>query len=219
MRIVEPSFQVLQPFNREAGLRMLRLIERAGRTCYKSEDLISDKSALGFVERITKSGHESVIEHGVIVARVVTDRGVTHELVRHRLCSYSQESTRYCGYDKGKFGSELAVIQPPRLDTEEKLMAWRFSVREAEKWYMDLRGQGCPPEIARSVLPNCLKTEIVVTANVREWRHIMRIRVENKRAHPQIRYVLGLGLKQFKEVLPEIFGDIGLPEDLPEWKT
>jgi len=160
-------------------------IERAGRTCYKSEDKITDDSAAKFIRMITKRGHESVIEHASASFRIITDRGITHEIVRHRLVSYSQESTRYCNYCKDKFGSEITVIEPFYL-TPIQREVWFNACCNAERSYMTLIAEGCAPQMARSVLPTCLKTEIVMTCNFREWRHFIKLRTNNA-AHPQIR--------------------------------
>lgn len=215
MRTVKPSATIINPnpFDREAAVGMLRKIEGAGRTCYKSEDKITEGSAQKFIAMIVNSGHYSVIEHGNITARIVCDRGVTHELVRHRLCSYSQESTRYCNYSKEQFGNEITVIQPPGL-TEGQLNTWRAAMSYAEEMYFELVNAGASPQIARSVLPNSLKTEIVVTANLREWRHILNIRVVNNRAHPQIREALLPILRQVRTHMPEVFKDLWVPTRL-----
>lgn len=181
----------------------MQLIERAGRTCYKSEDKITDESAIAFVKMILERGHESVIEHASASFRVVTDRGVSHEFVRHRLMSYSQESSRYCCYAKAKYGSEITVVEPPGLNDTQKAV-WLTATRSAEASYMTLIGAGCPPEIARSVLPTCLKTEFVATANFREWRHFLRLRTSPK-AHPQMREIANMIGEILKRECPPIF--------------
>ena len=205
MKIISPSHEIL--FMPE-GKELLKNLEIAGRTCYKSEDLITEDSARGFVERIIRSGHHSVIEHANITVRFICDRGVTHELVRHRLASYSQESTRYANYSKDKFGREITVIKPlfwPEGSPEfEK---WRSAMEQAEKAYMQLIDLGARAEQARAVLPNSLKTEIVMTCNVREWRHVIALR-GSKAAHPQIREIILPLLEEFHEKLPTIFDDL-----------
>ncbi len=203
MRIVEPSFEIINPILKvpEDGVRLLKLIELAGRTCYKSESRITEESCLPFIRSIIKRGHESVLEHASVTARVVCDRGVGNELTRHRLIAVSQESSRYCRYN-----NEVAFIRPPMQYPSS--CHWESACLVAEGAYLSLLELGEPPEIARSVLPLCLKTEIVITANLREWRHIFRVRVCNKAAHPQIRYVLGLGLAQMKLLIPVVFDDL-----------
>jgi len=183
MRITEPSVELLA-----YTPDMLQLIERAGRTAYKSEDKITDESAEAFVRMVLERGHYSVLEHGSVTFKFVADRGLTHELVRHRLCAYSQESTRFCNYSKDKFGDEIAVIQPPGMGATASI-TWVEACEKAEEKYLAMIRQGCKPQIARSVLPICLKTEIVTTANVREWRHILTLRTSGK-AHPQIRKLM-----------------------------
>jgi thymidylate synthase (FAD) len=180
-----------------------RLIELAGRTCYKSEGKITDDSHGPFIKMLIIRGYESVLEHACATIRFVIDRGVSHELVRHRLCAFSQESTRYCDYAKT---DGLEFIKPPGLEGST-LDIWIHAVSSAETRYMELRGHGVPPEIARSVLPNALKTEIVVTANLREWRHILRLRCSPK-AHPQMREVMLLAKAQLSEIAPDVFADL-----------
>lgn len=199
MKIVKPFVQLLAISQYPA-----QLIEAAGRTCYKSEDQITPDSAKKFVEMIKKRGHESVIEHAFASFRVVCDRGVTHEIVRHRLCSYSQESTRYCNYSKEKFGGEITVIEPPGLVGMDRTI-WEKAMIQAELAYLALVSGGVKPEIARSVLPTCLKTEIVWTANFREWVHILKLRT-SERAHPQMREI-ALEIQQtLRFHCPEVFG-------------
>ena len=187
---------------------LLQRIELAGRTCYKSEDRITEKSARDFVKRIISSGHLSVIEHIFLTIKFTIDRGVSHELVRHRLASYSQESTRYANYAKNKFGNEITVIKPCFWETSSmEFKQWQQSMEAAEKAYLALVEMGARPEQARSVLPNSLKTEIVMTCNLREMRHILKLRCANA-AHPQIREVMQPLLKDLHGRIPVIFDDI-----------
>lgn len=182
-----------------------QLIEEAGRTCYKSEDKITEDSAAKFIRMIMERGHESVIEHPTASFRVVCDRGVSHEFVRHRLCSYSQESTRYCNYSKEKFGNEITVIEPPGLTPGQRPL-WIEVMMRSEANYMRLIEAKCKPEIARSVLPTCLKTELVASANLREWRHFLKMRTSPK-AHPQMREVaIAIG-RILLEQCPPVFED------------
>ncbi len=205
MRVIPPSHEILFAPSPD---EVLRVIELAGRTCYKSEDRITEGSAEGFIQRIVRSGHESVIEHGTCTVKFICDRGVSHELVRHRLASYSQESTRYANYSRDKFGSEITVIKPCFWDEgSEAYQLWEASMRQAEKAYLDLLNMGVKPQEARSVLPNSLKTEVVMTCNLREWRHVFLLRC-SRPAHPQIREVmLGL-LPEMAGRIPVIFDDI-----------
>ena len=203
MKIIEPYFEILDDIDAAA---MLRRIERAGRVCYKSEDRITDDSAERFIRMIIGSGHESVIEHEKISVRVVCDRGVTHELVRHRIASYSQESTRYCNYASGRFGSELTLIRPCFwAEDSDAYKLWLESMQTIEDQYNRLVALGAKPEEARSILPNSLKTEIIVTMNLREWRHFFALRT-GERAHPQMRQIACMIKERFSELLPAVFG-------------
>ena len=157
---------------------------------------------------ILKRGHESVIEHEKISVKMVCDRGVTHEIVRHRVASYSQESTRYCNYQKDKFGNELTFIKPVfwKEDSPEYTL-WKESMQQIEDQYMKLIDMGASAQEARSILPNSLKTEIVVTMNLREWRHFFRLRTASA-AHPQIREIAGMVLEEFRRQIPVVFDEL-----------
>ena len=208
MKIIEPSFKIMNAMSRGAALSLL---EEIGRVCYKSEDKKTDDSAGPFIRRIIKQGHESVIEHVSATVKIVCDRGISHEIVRHRIASYSQESTRYCNYSNGKFGKELTFVKPCMFKyPSECYTRWLTSCQDAEDYYMALIHYGASPQEARSVLPNSLKTEIVVTMNLREWRHFFKLRTA-KAAHPQMREIACMMLQWFKEWLPEVFEDI-IPE-------
>ncbi|MEW5775109.1 MAG: FAD-dependent thymidylate synthase [Thermodesulfobacteriota bacterium] len=218
MRIIDPSFEIL---SMPQGEEALKIIELAGRTCYKSEDKIAAGTAQDFVERIVRSGHESVIEHSSATVRFITDRGVTHELVRHRLAAYSQESTRYANYSKDKFGSEITVIRPPFwAEDSEPYRIWKKSMEEAEAAYLALTAAGAKAQEARSVLPNSLKTEIVMTANFREWRHVFKLRCDGA-AHPQIRQIMLPLLDEFDRRAPVLFADLRgrFAADIERFKT
>lgn len=205
MKEIRPYFEILDDIN---GAEMLKRLERCGRVCYKSEDKITEGSAEKFIGMILRSGHESVLEHEKITVRFVCDRGVTHEIVRHRIASYSQESTRYCNYCKDKFGNELTFIRPCFwTDDSEEYAVWKQTMEEIEKSYFKLISLGAKPEEARSILPNSLKTEIVCTMNLREWRHFFKLRTA-ERAHPQIREISAALLEELKKRIPVIFDDI-----------
>ena len=205
MRIIKASAELVSRLDAD---EVMRLLERAGRVCYKSEGNISDGSAEKLLGNIIRRGHESVIEHYNATFQIVCDRGVSHEIVRHRLASYSQESTRYCNYSSGKFGSELTFIEPCFWSKDSReYELWRQAMEAAEQSYLRLIECGATPQEARSVLPNSLKTELYMTANLREWRHFLKLRT-SARAHPQMREV-ALQIKNIlTEKLPIIFGDI-----------
>jgi thymidylate synthase (FAD) len=210
MQIVDASYEILYlPEN------AMEQIELAGRVCYKSEDKITEGSAAKFVAMLLKCGHESVIEHVDMRVRFVCDRGVTHELVRHRLASYSQESTRYCNYSKDKFGQEITVIDPRPYLGNYAFSTWRHGMFQAEAAYFAMLDNGATPQMARSVLPNSLKTEIVMTANLREWRHVLKLRT-SEAAHPQMRALMLPLLVELNERLPVLFGDIN-KDEREEW--
>lgn len=190
----------------------LELIERSGRVCWKSEDKIELGSAERFISTvIMKKQHYSVLEHAVATFRFICDRGVSHELVRHRVASFSQESTRYCNYSKDKFGGEIQVIEPPGLDISSR-ENWKCAVFSAETRYMRMLDEGVKAQIARSILPTCLKTEVVMTANFREWMHVFDLRT-SEAAHPQIREVMLKAQEIMRGAYPCIFGgrDAGVP--------
>lgn len=205
MKIIKPYYEFIGGFHPE---EMLKKIELCGRVCYKSEDKITEDSAARFVKNIVSRGHESVLEHAGFTVKFVCDRGVSHELVRHRIASFSQESTRYINYANGRFGSEITVIEPCFFEAGgERYELWKRACEACEQAYFELLRCGCAPEEARSVLPNSLKTEIIITANVREWRHILQLRAA-RAAHPQARELMGALLSELKEKLPVLFGDV-----------
>ena len=205
MKIIKPSYEIMTKINRE---EILKTLEMTGRTCYKSEDKITEESASKFVKVLIKSGHEAMIEHYSLTMKIICDRGVTHEIVRHRVASYAQESTRYCNYGQDKFGRQITVIEPSFfVGNEENYYFWKESCEWAEEYYFKLLENGATPQEARSVIPNSLKTEIIVTMNMRELRYFLRLR-SAKVAHPQIREIAIPLLEELKEKLPEIFGDI-----------
>ena len=212
MIVVKPSIEILSDTDYQT---MLKKIERIGRVCYKSEDHIKDGSAETFIRGIIKRGHESVIEHESVSVRVVCDRGVTHEIVRHRIASYRQESTRYCNYTSDKFGGQISCIDLAtgfRYDMEnpadrQKWEIWKRAMDAAEQYYFELIQAGAKPEEARSVLPNSLKTEIVMTMNLREWRHFLRLR-GGRGAHPQIAEIAAMILGEFAARYPVFFEDL-----------
>lgn len=180
-------------------------VSEGARTCYKSERT-STSSDTRLISSCFKNGHHSVLEHSSITVRFICDRGVSHELVRHRLASFSQESTRYCNYSNDKFGSEITVVKPVRIhENSMEYYIWEKSCKQAEKSYFDLLDLGVAPENARSVLPTCLKTEVVMTANLREWYHVLDLRTARD-AHPDIRWMCHGLLIHMASEYPEIFG-------------
>ena len=202
MRVISPSFEIINPLD---GQEVLRHLELCGRVCYKSEGGIGEGSAERLVRHMLSRGHESPIEHFSVSVRIISDRGVSHEWVRHRIASYSQESTRYCNYSQAKFGNELTFIKPYFADEGAPLYeAWADAMREAEKAYFDMLSKGAKPEDARSVLPNSLKTEFICTMNLREWRHFFALRCAEA-AHPAMREISIPLREEFRNLIPVVF--------------
>ena len=231
MRIIKPSYEI-----RKLHQEDIQAIEEAARTCYKSENVMKEGSADKIIQLLLDNGHESAIEHAGMSVKFIVDRGISHELVRHRLASYSQESTRYCNYSKDKFGNEITVIEPcfyserneqdivhltrkdfPFLllaepncsDITKRYVLWYNACQRAEDAYFRLLECGATPQEARDVLPTSLKTEVYMTANFREWRQIFKLRTAPD-AHPQIREVMILLLKEMQERIPILFSDISV---------
>ena len=198
MKIIEPSVELLW-ITENPEFQM----ERAGRTCYKSEDRITADSARLFAGKMREHGHHAMIEHAVASFRIITDRGITHEIVRHRIASFAQESTRYCNYSADKFENQCSFIEPPDLD-ETKRALWEKACLDAEQSYFAMLKAGCSAQIARAVLPTCLKTEIVMTANFRALLHFIKLR-GSKAAHPQIRPIAHEINRILAEYAPSIF--------------
>lgn len=205
MNIIEPSYEILTQLN---GIEILKQIERIGRVCYKSEDRITEDSYLKFIKMIIERGHEAMIEHFSFSVKFVCDRSISHEIIRHRLASFAQSSTRYCNFSQDKFGNQITVIKPTFWDIGSQMFdLWQVSCEKAEETYFKLLSSGGKPEEARSVLPNSLMTEIIMTANLREWRHFFKLRTA-KTAHPQMRELTIPLLKDLKQLIPIIFDDI-----------
>lgn len=247
MKVIKAHYDILNPnLNDPAAVSdIYKRIELAGRTCYKSENKITDESAAIFVRKLIESGHEAMIEHAGMTVRFVVDRGISHELVRHRIASFAQESTRYCNYSKDKFGGEIVVIEPcffndiPDEDKQEmqesiknnsfyayrelqgshegsdkvnkinQYFNWYSACYGAENSYFTMLDWGATPQEARAVLPTSLKTEVIMTANMREWRHFFKLRSSEKygKPHPQMLEIASALLKECKEKMPELFFD------------
>ena len=214
MQIVKAGYEILDPLN---GEEILKKIEKVARVCYKSEHKITDGSAEKMVRALVKRGHEAMLEHFSFSVKFIVDRGVSHELVRHRVASFAQESTRYCNY--GHEG-EITVIEPCYLikpvNIQENTTAvarytiWHSDMMLAEEAYLDLLSTGATPQEARAVLPNSLKTEVVMTANLREWRHFFKLRAcgTTGKPHPQMLEVAVPLLKEVKSLIPVVFDDL-----------
>jgi thymidylate synthase (FAD) len=198
MIITEPSVEI---YLDKPGEDMLKSIERYGRTCYQSYSGIGEKTYRIFIVAAIKKGHFSIIEHEKVTAKVICDRGVSLELCRHRIGSFSMESTRYISYKNG-----IEVIEPCFWAKDKRRTVWEKAMLDAEESYKQLLESGAKPEEARSVLPNSLKTEVIVTFNLREWRHFFWLRC-NKASHPQMRQIAVMLLKKMQDSIPVIFDD------------
>lgn len=220
MKIIKARAEILFLDDQRAIDEIYARIETAGRTCYKSEAQITPESGRKFAATMVRNHHEAMLEHADVTVRFTVDRGVSHEVVRHRLASFAQESTRYCNYGKDKFGNEITVIEPkiPKdaLWFDRFFSGWFNVMKCAEENYMFMVSEGVPPEWARSVLPNSLKTEVIVTANIREWRHFFRLRAacETGMPHPQMLEVAVPLFQEMSAKLPELFSDIVIPAEV-----
>lgn len=207
MRVINAGYQILTPIVGDE----LKKIEIAGRTCYKSESSITDESAKAFVQKLINNGHEAMLEHSSLTVKFICDRGVSHELVRHRLASFAQESTRFCNYSGDRFGNELTFIKPFFFeDLPKEYDLWESAMLAAENYYLKLLNLGRAPQEARSVLPNSIKTEVIMTANYREWRHFFKLRAVGTtgKPHPQMTEITIPLLKEIKTKIPAIFDDL-----------
>lgn len=208
MQAIKAYTQIYNDFD---GQKILEKIEKVARTCYKSEGKIQEGSAAKMVASLIKSGHEAMLEHVSITVKFVVDRGISHELVRHRLASFAQESTRYCNYSKDDFGSEITFIIPEYLDYKSAgWNTWKETMKACEDSYFKLLDIGLTPQEARAVLPNSTKTEVVMTANLREWRHFFKLRAlgTTGKPHPQMLEVTVPLLEDFKQMIPVVFDDL-----------
>ena len=207
MKVIKQSYEILTDLSDPVN-SILKTIERAGRLCYKSEDAITEDSCFTFCKNILNRGHEAVIEHSQLSVKFTVDRAIANELVRHRLCSFCQSSTRYCNYSKNKFGNEITVVVPDELENDVvNYSLWYSSCHSAENTYMALLSNGIKPEFARNVLPLSTATEIIMTTNIREWRQVFRLRA-SPFAHPQMRSIMTELLNEFKSKIPVLFDDI-----------
>ena len=215
MKITEASAKLLNPFYDEICddfyLQLqLKHVEKCGRICYLSEPKDPEGSTDKFIRMLIRNGHESPLEHGSCTFKIVTDRAISQEIVRHRLASYSQESTRYCNYANGNFSREITVIESSGL-AENEAREWLGAMEHLERTYLQMIDSGVKPEKARDVLPLCLKTELMMTANFREWRHFLKLR-GSRMAHPEIRKIAKQIYEVFQRAIPVLVEDIKLAD-------
>lgn len=213
MRIVEPWIKV----EKIDGTKIMKRIERSCRTCYRSEGSITEDSYKKLLNNCITRGHESVLEHEKVTVRIYDDIGSYKDLTRHRFASFSVESTRYCSYDKDKYGNEIAFMNPTYIEDKEMYETWKNTMQEIEKNYIRMKELGATTDMCRELLPHSTAAEYTMTANIREWKHILSLRT-TKHVHPSIRQVLIPLLKYFKEEMPEIFKDVAYDEEFnPEY--
>lgn len=208
MRIVKPWIQV----EKIDGKRIMKRIERACRTCYRSEGKITEDSYKKLLKNCITRGHESVLEHEKVTVRIYNDLGSYKDLTRHRHASFSVESTRYCSYDKDKYGNEIAIMDVPYIEDKETYEIWKKTMQEIENGYIKMKELGATTDMCRELLPHSIAAEYTMTANIREWKHILSLRANNH-VHPSIRQVMIPLLKYFKEQMPEIFDDVLYDEE------
>jgi thymidylate synthase (FAD) len=213
MKLIEPRVRVESYDSR----KIMKNLERACRTCYRSEDLITEESYKTLLKNCINRGHESILEHEKITIRMTCDVGVYKDLTRHRFASFSIESTRYCNYGKDKFDNEINFIRPLFADESDKFNIWKDTMQTIEDAYMKMVAAGYKPDEMRMILPHSVAAEVTMTANIREWKHILDLRTK-KMAHPAVQQVMIPLLLNFKKNMPEIFGDIEYNEDFPQDK-
>ena len=211
MKIVNPWIEV----EKIDGIKKKKKIERACRTCYRSEGNISEDSYKNLLKNCINRGHESVLEHEKVSIRMYCDIGVYKDLTRHRFASFSIESTRYCSYDKDKYGNEIKCINPSYIEDKAVYEEWKKSMEEIEKRYMKMKELGATTDMCRLILPHSTAAEVTMTADIREWKHILELRTSNK-AHPAIRQLLIPLLKYFQKEMPEIFENVEYDKDFDE---
>ena len=203
MKIVEPWVEV----EKIDGTKIMKRIERACRTCYRSEGKITEDSYKNLIKNCITRGHESVLEHEKVTVRIYSDIGSYKDLTRHRFASFSVESTRYCSYDKDKYGNEIKFINPVYIEDKKVYELWQKTMQEIEKNYIEMKKLGATTDMCREVLPHSTAAEYTMTANIREWKHIFSLRANNH-VHPSIRQIMIPLLKYFQKEMPEIYGDI-----------
>ncbi len=213
MRIVKP-YVIVEKFD---GVQVMKRIERACRTCYRSEGKITEDSYKNLIKNCINRGHESVLEHEKVTVRIYNDIGSYKDLTRHRFASFSVESTRYCSYDKDKYGNEISFMDPVYIEDEKVYEVWKKTMQDIENSYLEMKKLGATTDMCRNILPHSTAAEYTMTANIREWKHIFELRANNH-VHPAIRQVMIPLLKYFKEQMPDIFGDIPYDEEFnPEY--
>ena len=208
VKIIEPKIEI-EEFN---GIDIMKKLERACRTCYRSEDIIGEDTYKILLKGCINNGHESVLEHEKITVRFTTELGAYKDFTRHRLSSFSIESTRFCSYDKDKFNKEIKVINPKYIIDPSIYQVWFKSCEIMEHNYMLMKKLGAKNDECREILNHSVSAEVVMTCNIREWRHILRLRC-TKKVHPSLKVIFIPLLLLFKKEMPELFEDIDYDKD------
>lgn len=206
MKIVSPSVQILTPLD---GEQILRHIENCGRTCYQSYENKNEESHKKMIAMLIKSGHESVLEHFSISVKILTNVSCYKDITRHRAgTAFSIESTRFCSYNKDKFGNELKFLKPVNIqEGTDEYTVWQNCMQNIEDSYKEMANLGCKPDQLRMILPHSIAAEVCMTANLRAWRHIFKMRCA-KAAHPDVQVVMKMVLKEFHDKIPVVFDDL-----------
>lgn len=207
VKIIEPSVEIVSEINSD---KMLKQIEKCARNCYKSENNITEDttSAVKMIGKLIEMGHTAMIEFADVIVNLHCDVGVYKDLTRHRHCSFTIESTRYCNYSKGKFGNEISVIKPCNMDENSGIYhTWLKAMNDMERAYMQMAEIGATPDQLRMILPHSTAASVMMKANIREWRHIFNLRCA-KAAHPSVRQIMLMTLNEFHNKIPVLFDDL-----------
>lgn len=228
MKVIEPWIEI----SKINGKEIMKNIEKACRTCYRSENLTGEETYKKLLENCITRGHESILEHEKITIRMCCDIGVYKDLTRHRFGSFSIESTRYCNYSKDKFDNNIKFIKPVFYKEswkdktyeeyitdkeEQQSMIWYNCMQDIEETYLKMSKLDSKPDEMRMILPHSTAAEVVMTANIREWKHILSLRT-TKMAHPSVQQLMIPLLLYFQEEMPEIFGKIEYNKDFEKEK-
>lgn len=207
MKIIEPSVEIMQEID---GDKILKHLELCARNCYKSEGNITEdtSSAIKMINKLIELDHTAMLEHYNVTVRFICDVGVYKDITRHRHASFAIESTRYCNYSKDKFGNEISFIKPCNIEEGSELWnEWSNQMKDVETTYIKMAELGAKPDQLRMILPHSTAASVVMTANMREWRYILKLRC-SKAAHPSVREVMLMLLNEFHSKIPVLFDDI-----------
>lgn len=205
VKVVEPSMEIWTPLDNNY---IMRFLERCARNCYKSEGMINDDSAERMIRKLIELKHDAMLEHYSITVKMTCDLGCYKDITRHRHASFAIESTRWCNYAKDKFGSEISVVRPINMEVGSDIYnAWLKNCEDMEKSYLDVMSKGGTVDQGRMILNQSTKADVIMTCNIREWRHVLRLRCE-KSVHPTVQNIMRMILIEFKKHLPVLFEDI-----------